>query len=187
MRKIAIFASGNGTNFEALAKGCLSGEIDASVAFCLTDKPGAYVVERARRLNIPVYEISPKDFPDKKHYEERVLQLLEEHGVEMIFLAGYMRIIGNVLLEAYPHAIINIHPSLLPAFPGLDAIGQAMEYGVKVFGVTIHYVDESLDGGKIIAQKAFNYDGNDRNELEPMVHSLEHRLYVETAAKLVSD
>lgn len=186
-RRIAIFASGNGSNFEALAKACAEGKIDAEVAFCLTDNPGAYVVERAKRLGVPAIELSPKAFPTKKDYEEAIVKRLKEDNVDFIFLAGYMRIVGKVLLEVYRGAIVNIHPSLLPAFPGLDAIGQAMDYGVKVYGVTIHYVDETLDGGKIIAQKALEYYGDDREVLEPQIHALEHELYVAVAADLVKN
>lgn len=186
-KRIAIFASGNGSNFEALAKACLDGRIDADPAFCLTDHPGAYVVERARRLGVTAIELSPKAFASKREYEEEVLRNLESANVDFIFLAGYMRIVGEVLLKAYKGRIINIHPSLLPAFPGLDAIGQAMDYGVKVYGVTIHFVDETLDGGKIIDQAAIHYEGDSRDELEPKIHELEHKLYIETAARIVRE
>ena len=184
-RKIAVFASGNGSNFEAIAKACAEGRINAEVVLCVTDKPGAYVVERAKGYEVPVIEFRPKDYASKKDFETMLLGHLRENGVELICLAGYMRIIGDVLLEAYGGRIINIHPSLLPAFRGADAIGQALEYGVKIYGVTIHYVDATLDGGKIIAQAAVEYDGNDRNELEPMIHAREHVLYPATVAKLV--
>ena len=186
MKKIAVFASGNGSNFEALAKGCQRGDIRAEIVLCVTDHPGAYVTERAKKFGVPVLELRQKDFPGKEEYEKAILSMLEEKEVELICLAGYMRIVGKVLLEAFPNRILNIHPSLLPAFPGVDAIGQAMNYGVKVYGVTIHYVDETLDGGKIIAQRALDYDGKDRDELESMIHAMEHVLYVETVAKLVN-
>lgn len=186
-KRIAIFASGNGTNFEALAQACADGKIDAEVSLCVTDRPGAYVVERARRLGVPVLEISPKTFSTKKEYEEAILNNLIETKTDHIFLAGYMRIIGEVLLNAYRNNIINIHPSLLPSFPGVDAIGQALDYGVKVFGVTIHFVDETLDGGKIIEQGSLHYEENSRDELEPMIHDLEHELYIKTASRLVKE
>ena len=185
MKRIAVFASGNGSNFEALAKACADGAIDAEIALCVTDKPGADVVERAARFTVPVLEFKPKDFSSKEEYESMIVDCLQKENVELICLAGYMRIVGKKLLEAFPNRIINIHPSLLPAFPGVDAIGQALNYGVKVFGVTIHYVDETLDGGKIISQVAIPYDGNDREEIEPMVHANEHKLYVETVRKLL--
>lgn len=182
--KIAVFASGNGSNFEAIAKACNEGRINAEVALCVSDHPGAYVAERARRMNIPVLELRPKSYPSKDEYEKEILSELKKMNVEFIALAGYMRIIGNVLLKAYENKIVNIHPSLLPAFPGVDAIGQALKYGVKVFGVTVHFVDQTLDGGKIISQAAIPYDGDNREELEAMIHAREHALYVSTLRTL---
>lgn len=184
-RKIAVFASGNGTNFEALANACADGRLDAEIVLCVTDKPGAYVVERARRHDVPTIEFRPKDFASKAEFETMLVNELRSRGVELICLAGYMRIIGDVLLENYGGRIINIHPSLLPAFRGADAIGQALEYGVKVFGVTIHYVDATLDGGKIISQVAVTYEGSDREELEPLIHAQEHILYPRTVARIL--
>lgn len=185
-KKIAIFASGSGTNFEAIAQACLNDRINAEVVLCVCDQPGAYVTERAKRLHIPVLELHAKSFPTKSEYETVILEELGKKEVEFICLAGYMRIIGDVLLRAYEGKIINIHPSLLPAFPGVDAIGQALKYGVKVFGVTVHYVDHTLDGGKIISQAAIPYDGDDREELEAMVHAREHALYVSTLRTLMN-
>lgn len=182
--KIAIFASGSGSNFEALAKACQKERINAEIALCVCDHPGAYVTERAKRLGIPVLELKPKTFPSKEDYEKVVLKELQKQEVEFIALAGYMRIIGETLLNSYEGKIVNIHPSLLPAFPGVDAIGQALNYGVKVFGVTVHYVDHTLDGGKIISQASIPYDGNDREELEAMIHAREHALYVSTLQSL---
>lgn len=183
--KIAIFASGNGSNFQALAEACKKGRINADVALCVCDHPGAYVTERAKKLDIPVLELYPKSFPSKKEYEAVILEELKKNEIELICLAGYMRIIGDTLLKPYDRRIVNIHPSLLPAFPGVDAIGQALDYGVKVFGVTTHFVDNSLDGGEIIAQSALAYEGNDREELEAMIHAHEHALYVHTLQKLI--
>ena len=184
-KKIAVFASGNGSNFEAIAKACKQQRINAEVAICICDHPGAYVTERAKKLNIPELELHPKSFPSKQEYERAILKQLTELNIEFIALAGYMRIIGEVLLKAYEGRIINIHPSLLPSFPGVDAIGQALSYGVKVFGVTVHYVDQTLDGGKIISQVAIPYDGDNREELETMVHAREHALYVSTLKNLL--
>lgn len=185
MKKIAIFASGSGSNFEAIAIACAQRRINAEVALCVCDHPGAYVTERAKRLNVPVLELKPKSFPSKSDYEEEILSELNKLGVEFICLAGYMRIIGPTLLAAYEGRIVNIHPSLLPAFPGKDAIGQALNYGVKVFGITVHYVDDTLDGGKIISQAAIPYDGDSREELEAMIHAREHALYVSTLKSLL--
>ena len=186
MKKIAIFASGNGSNFEALAAACKKGIIPAETVLCVCDHPGAYVTERAVRHGIRVLEFRPKSYPSKAEYEAMILEQLKKEKVDLICLAGYMRIVGDTLLKAYPERIINIHPSLLPAFPGVDAIGQALDYGVKVFGVTVHFVDSTLDGGKIIAQSAIPYEGNDRETLETMVHAHEHALYVETVRSLIN-
>lgn len=183
-KKIAVFASGSGSNFEAISKACAQGRVNAEVVLCVCDHPGAYVTERAKRMEIPVLELRPKSYPSKAEYEKIILEELQKLGVEFIALAGYMRIIGPTLLNAYSDKIINIHPSLLPAFPGVDAIGQALKYGVKVFGVTVHYVDSTLDGGKIISQAAIPYDGDDREELETMVHAREHALYISTLRSL---
>lgn len=185
-KKIAIFASGSGSNFEAIAKACRLNRINAQVALCVCDHPGAYVTERAKRMEIPVLELRPKDFSSKAEYENTIRTKLREKDVDFICLAGYMRIIGDVLLKEYEGKIINIHPSLLPAFPGVDAIGQALNYGVKVYGITVHYVDHTLDGGKIISQAAIPYEGDDREELETMIHAREHALYVETLKKLLN-
>ncbi|MCH5233170.1 MAG: phosphoribosylglycinamide formyltransferase [Muribaculaceae bacterium] len=185
--RLAIFASGNGSNFEALAAACAKNRINADVALCVCDKPGAYVTERAKKRNIRVLELRPKSFSNKAEYEQVILNELQKENVDFICLAGYMRIIGATLLQHYEGRIVNIHPSLLPAFPGVDAIGQALEYGVKVFGVTVHLVDQSLDGGKILSQAPIPYNGNDRDELEPMVHTREHALYVETVAEILKN
>ena len=184
-KKIAVFASGSGSNFQAIAEACIKGRINARVALCVCDHPGAYVVQRAEKLDIPVLELRPKSYPSKAEYEKVIVEELAKKEVEFICLAGYMRIIGDVILKEYEGKIINIHPSLLPAFPGVDAIGQALNYGVKVFGVTVHYVDHTLDGGKIISQAAIPYDGDDREELETMIHAREHALYVSTLRNLL--
>ncbi len=185
MKKIAIFASGGGSNFEAIAAACLSGEIEAEVVLMLCDKAGAGVIERAERLGIKALVLEPKSFGSKSEYEERIVEALDALQVDLVCLAGYMRIVGDTLLQAYEGRIINIHPSLLPAFKGATAIKDAFEYGVKVFGVSIHYVNKELDGGKIIAQRAFSYEGESQEELETKVHAVEHKLYIETINKLI--
>ena len=112
---------------------------------------------------------------------------MDELGVDLVCLAGYMRIIGDELLTRYSGRIINLHPALLPAFPGAHSIRDAFEYGVKIYGITIHYVDETLDGGRIIAQRAIPYEGEDMTELEDMIHAEEHRLYPEIIARLLQN
>lgn len=185
--KIAVFASGNGSNFEAIVRACRDGAVDAEVVLCFCDKPGAGVIERAARLGIPVLEANKGDFRNKDLFESFLADHLSRLGIDIICLAGYMRIVGQNLLRAFPRRIINIHPSLLPAFKGAHAIRDAFDYGVKVYGVTVHYVDETLDGGEIIAQEAFPYEGNDIDELETMIHRVEHVLYPEAVRRVLSD
>ncbi len=187
-RRIAIFASGSGTNFEALATAAERGELGpARIVLMVCDKPGAKVVERAANHGIESFVFSARDYASKAEYEREIVRRLDEAEVDLVCLAGYMRIVGDTLLSAYEGRIINIHPSLLPSFRGAHAIDDAFNYGVKVFGVTIHYVNSELDGGRIIAQRAFDYQGSDRDELEAMVHATEYPLYVETVAALVAN
>lgn len=185
MKKIAVFASGNGGNFQAIAEACADGRIAAECALCVCDKPGARVTDRAANLGVPVLAFNPKDFGSKHEFETMIADRLDEAGVELVALAGYMRIIGPTLLERYGGRLINIHPALLPAFPGAHGIQDAFNYGVKVYGVTIHYVDNTIDGGKIIAQEALPYEGTDIDELEEKIHQIEHRLYIKTIDKLL--
>lgn len=186
MRRLAVFASGNGTNFEAIARACRQGVLAAEVVLLVCDRPGARVIGRAEEFGIPTFVFDPKAYGSKEEYERQIVQRLEEAGAELVCLAGYMRILGATMLGACGGRIVNIHPSLLPAFRGKDAIGQAFDYGVKVFGVTVHWVDATLDGGRIIAQRAFEYDGRDWAELEARVHAVEHELYVETLGRLIA-
>ncbi len=185
MRSLAVFASGQGSNFEAIADACSDGRLDACVTLMVCDRPGAPVVSKALECGITTFVFSAKDYDSKADYETEIVRRLDEAGVELVCLAGYMRIVGEVLLHAYKGRIINIHPSLLPAFRGARAVEQAVEYGVKVYGVTIHYVDEQLDGGKIISQKAFEYDGHDPEEVHRLGQVIEHKLYVDTIAALI--
>lgn len=185
MKKIAVFASGNGSNFEAIATACADGQLDAEVVLMVCDKPGAYVNERAEHLGISTFTFNPKSYSCKSEYEKIIADKLDELGVELICLAGYMRIVGNELLNRYGGRIINIHPSLLPAFQGINAVERAVEYGVKVYGITIHWVDQTLDGGRIIAQESFHYDGNDPEQVHALGHVIEHRLYVDAIRTLI--
>ena len=185
MRRLAVFASGSGTNFEAIVTACERGVLDAEVVLMVCDKPGAKVVERAAAHEVGAFVFAPKQYASKADYEREIVARLDAAGVELVCLAGYMRIVGDELLGAYGGRIINIHPSLLPAFRGAHAIEQALEYGVKVFGVTIHYVDAELDGGRIIAQRAFPYEGDDIVEQEAMIQAVEYPLYIETIKKLI--
>ena len=183
--KIAVFASGYGSNFEAIAKACQSGELEAEVVLMVCDKPTARVNALADELGVERLTFGAKDYASKAEYEAEIVERCQTLGVELICLAGYMRLVGDTLMGAYEGRMINIHPSLLPSFAGKDAVERAMEWGVKVYGATIHYVDSTLDGGKIIAQRAIPYEGDSIDELMAMIHPLEHQLYIDTIKKLI--
>ena len=184
-KQLAVFASGTGTNFEAIARACADGTLKADVAVMVCDKPGAAVIAKAERYGIETFVFSPKDYPDKAAFETEIVRVLDAKNVDLVCLAGYMRIVGDVLLGAYEGRIVNIHPSLLPSFKGAHAVEDAVAYGVKVYGITIHWVNADLDGGKILAQRAFDYEGNDPAEVHRIGQKIEHALYIETINKLI--
>lgn len=175
--KIAVFASGQGSNFQALADAVHAGRLDVTIELLVCDKPQAPVVGRAERAGIDTLVFKPKDYPSREAYETEILAELERRGIELIVLAGYMRIITPVLVEPYYGRMINIHPALLPSFPGVNGIGQALDYGVKVTGVTVHYVDGGMDSGPIIAQRVVEVADSDTEEtLAPRIHAAEQAL-----------
>lgn len=185
MKQLAVFASGSGTNFEAIAQACADGRLEARVALLVCDVPGAPVLARAERFGIETFCSRPKSYPSKADFEREIADRMEALDIDLVCLAGYMRLIGPVLLDRFGGRIINIHPSLLPAFKGAHAVEDAVAYGVKVYGITIHWVDATLDGGKIIAQEAFPYEGSDPAEVHRIGQRIEHRLYIETIHKLI--
>lgn len=187
--KIAVFASGSGSNFGSIMEAIADQRIQgAEIVLLVCDKPGAYVLERAAQYNVPTFAFRAKDYPDKVAFETEILRRLEEEGVELIVLAGYMRLIGETLLRAYGGRMINLHPSLLPSFTGKDAIGQAFNYGVKITGVTVHFVDEGMDTGPIIAQRMVPVEEGDTVELlANRIHEIEHKLLPEVVQWLVTN
>jgi len=186
MKNIAIFASGSGSNFEAIVNAAEKGEIPAKISLLVCDRPEAYVIIRARTHGVPVFAFSPKDYAGKEAYEAEILERLRASDIHLIALAGYMRMVGETLLEAYPNRIVNIHPSLLPAFPGKDAIARAYQSGAKQTGVTVHYVDAGMDTGPVIAQRDVKVLEEDTEEsLEERIHQTEHLLYIQTLKSLL--
>ncbi len=179
MVNIAIFASGNGSNFENLVNEINNGHIDNAVCKVLIiDKEQAYAKERAVRLGIPCVYVNPKGYGGKEGYETEIMKTLESYEVELIVLAGYMRFIGKVLLSNYPNRIINLHPAYLPAFPGAHSIQDAFEAKVSYTGVTVHYVDEGVDTGEIIHQEKIMIDPSwDLETLEEHVHAKEYDMF----------
>ena len=159
MVKLAVFASGSGTNFENIVNRINDGTIkNAAVALLVVDKEHAKAIERAKRLEIPWVYVNPKAFPSKAEYEEEILQYLRKREVDLIALAGYMRIVSPVLLAAYPKRIVNLHPAYLPYFPGKQSILDAYNAKVSETGVTLHYLDEGIDTGPIIHQEKISID-----------------------------
>lgn len=188
MKKIAVFASGNGSNFQAILDATKNGEMNAAMQMLVCDRPNAFCIERANQAGIPSFVFSAKNYESKKQYETEIIAHLKELNVEFIILAGYMRLIGPTILDAFPGKIVNIHPSFLPLFPGKDAIGQALQAGVELTGVTVHFVDEGMDTGPIIAQeKILIENGESKESLEQKVHEVEHVLYVNTLKKLFNN
>jgi phosphoribosylglycinamide formyltransferase 1 len=178
MKKIAVFASGNGSNFQVLLDAVNKGNLQAEISLLVCDRPGAFVIDRAEKAEVPLFVFRPKEFKDKVEYETQILSLLKERDVEWIILAGYMRLIGTTLLQAFEGKIVNIHPSLLPSFPGKDAVGQALAAGVEETGVTVHYVDAGMDTGEIIAQEVLKISpGETRDSLQTKIQKVEHQLY----------
>ncbi|MYL50512.1 phosphoribosylglycinamide formyltransferase [Halobacillus litoralis] len=185
MINIAVFASGTGSNFDAIVSKVESGELEANIALLVCDRIGAPVIEKAQKHEIDTVVYRAKSFPDKAAYEQAVLEDCRQRGIEFIVLAGYMRLIGPTLLKPYERRIVNIHPSLLPAFPGKDAIGQALEKKVKVTGVTVHYIDDGMDTGPIIAQEPIPIEENDTaDDVKDKIQAVEHRLYPQVIQSL---
>ncbi|MBO8157510.1 MAG: phosphoribosylglycinamide formyltransferase [Bacillaceae bacterium] len=188
MKKIAVFASGSGTNFQALLEASRKDQSKFEVALMVCDKPRAKVIERAEKTGVPAFVFNPKEYDSKNAFEKEILKRLEQDQIEFIALAGYMRLIGETLLRAFEGRIVNIHPSLLPAFPGKDAIGQAFDKKVKITGVTIHYVDEGMDTGPIIDQEAVRVEETDtRDSLQGKIQQIEHQLYPRVLNEILSD
>lgn len=179
--RIAVFASGSGSNFSAIVQAIKDQRLTGvEIALLVCDRQGAYVVQRAEQESIPVFSFQPKEFSNKAAYEEAILQELEKKQIDLVVLAGYMRLVGPTLLTALEGRMINLHPSLLPAFTGKDAIGQALEYGVKLTGVTVHFVDAGMDTGPIIAQRIVVIEQEDtRESLTAKIQEQEHYLLPE--------
>ena len=176
--RFVVFASGSGTNFEALIKATQNGSLDARCVGLIVDRMDAYAIKRAHHLNIPVCLYLKDWYMNKEAMESSMLKQIQAWDAEWIVCAGYMRIIGKTLLEAFPNKIVNIHPSLLPKYRGKDALGQALQAKDKILGITVHFVDDGLDTGKIIDQVKFEIiDDELRIEIETKLHNLEHIFY----------
>jgi phosphoribosylglycinamide formyltransferase-1 len=177
-RRLAVLISGRGSNLQSIVDAIESGALDASIALVLSNRPNAAGVQRAREAGLAALSLSARDYPDRDAYDLAVADLLREHDVGLVCLAGFMRLVGQPLLDAFPNRILNIHPSLLPAFPGLDAQRQALEHGVRMTGATVHLVTSELDGGPIVLQSAVPVLDDDTVEsLSARILVEEHRIY----------
>ncbi len=178
LRTLAVLASGQGTNFEALARAAARRELGGRIAVLLSDRPDAPALDRARRHGIEALHLPPGRFRTRLEDEASWIDALTARGIEVVLLAGFMRRLHDPFLAAFPGGILNLHPSLLPAFPGLDAIGQAFRHGVQLTGCTVHLVDGGLDSGPIVAQRAIEVRDDDTLEsLAARMHEAEHALY----------
>ena len=174
---IAVLASGRGTNLQAIIDAIKARKIDGKIKIVISDNPKAYALKRAQDNQIDTMVFPYKQYKSKREYEQEILNCLITNNIELITLAGYMRLLGSRIIKEYRHRIINIHPALLPSFPGLHAQRQAIEYGVKVSGCTVHFVDEGMDTGPIILQKAVEVRQSDSEEtLSERILVYEHQL-----------
>jgi phosphoribosylglycinamide formyltransferase 1 len=177
---IGVLISGSGTNLQSILDACAGGKMKARVVCVISNKADAYGLERARKAGIPALHLDHRAHAGREAYDEALVATLREFGVQLVVMAGFMRIITSVLLEAFPMAVMNIHPALLPAFPGLHAQRQALEYGVKVAGCTVHFVDPGTDTGPIIIQAAVPLvEGDTEETLSARIQKEEHRIYPE--------
>ncbi|MCL2336384.1 MAG: phosphoribosylglycinamide formyltransferase [Firmicutes bacterium] len=177
---IGVLASGRGSNLQSIIDACAAGLIPARVAVVISDNPKAYALSRASLAGIPAVHVWPRDFNSREAYEQQIIHTLTAHNAGLVCLAGYMRLVGRELLQAFPGRILNIHPALLPAFPGLHAQEQAWRYGVKYSGCTVHFVDEGMDTGPIIIQAVVPvWEGDTADQLAERILAEEHRIYPE--------
>lgn len=178
-RRLGILLSGRGSNFDVIAHNVLTGKLDCEIGFVFSNRAAAPGLARAKELGLPCGSLEAKGL-DRESYDRQIVSLLRDHGVDLICLAGYMRLLSGYFVSEFAGRILNIHPSLLPAFPGLDAQYQAWAHGVKMAGCTVHFVDENLDSGPILLQAAVPVLDSDTPEtLSSRILAEEHRLYSE--------
>jgi phosphoribosylglycinamide formyltransferase-1 len=175
--ELGVLVSGSGTNLQAVLDAVAAGTLDARVRVVVSNKQGAFALERAARAGVPTVVLSHKGYASREAFDAAVVSALRAHGVDTVVLAGFMRIVTPVLLGAFPSRVVNIHPSLLPAFPGVDAQAQALAHGARITGCTVHLVDAGIDTGPIVAQAAVPVlEGDTVDALRDRVLAMEHRL-----------
>ena len=187
MTRLGVLLSGRGSNFRAIAARVAAGEIPAEIAVVVANRPEAPGLDAARALGLTAVSLPSKGL-DRESYDRQLIATLKEHNVDWVVLAGYMRILSAEFIRAFPQRILNIHPSLLPSFPGLDAQHQAFDYGVKISGCTVHFVDEHLDHGPIVMQAQVPVEPADTAEtLSARILDQEHRIYSESLRRLFAE
>lgn len=178
MKRIAVLASGRGSNLAAILKAVKKGEIAGEVALMISDRSDAPALEIARDNGVKALHIDPKGFNSRESYDQFLISTIKDDQIDLVVLAGFMRLLSPLFVQAFPLQVLNIHPSLLPAFPGTDGIEQAFNYGVKVTGCTVHFVDEGLDSGPVVLQEAVPVIQRESvKTLQQRIQALEHRLY----------
>ena len=178
MINIGVLASGRGTNLQAIIEAIEEGKIAGEIKVVMSDNPDAYALKRAQQYHIDTRYVDFKEFKNREDYDKEIIKTLKEKKIELVVLAGYMRILSPYFIRTYQNKIINIHPALLPSFPGLHAQKQVVEYGAKVSGCTVHFVDEGVDSGPIILQKAVEVSDDDTEEsLAEKILKEEHQIY----------
>lgn len=183
--ELGVLVSGNGSNLQAILDAVRSKQLDARIRLVVSNREQAYALERARAAGVSAVVCSHRGMPSREAYDEKLVSMLRDAGVEYVVLAGFMRILSPLFVRAFQGRVLNIHPALLPSFPGVNALGQALAHGVKVTGVTVHWVDDGVDTGPIIAQRAVPVlPGDDEASLGARVHAVEHELYVEVLRDL---
>lgn len=186
-RRLAVLASGRGSNLQAIIEAIADGRLDASIAIVVANQAGAAALDRAAAAGVQTRYLNPKDFSGRDEFDLAMATALTASRVDLVCLAGYMRLVGAPLLEAFPSRILNIHPSLLPAFPGLEAPRQALAHGVRISGATVHFATKELDGGPIVLQSAVPVLADDTvDTLSARILVEEHRIYPE-AIQIVLD
>jgi phosphoribosylglycinamide formyltransferase-1 len=176
--RIGAIASGGGTNLQAIIDGCSNGSIDAEIVLVISNNPGAGALDRAAKAGIPTVCIDHRQYSEREAFDQQIVKALQEAGVDTIVLAGFMRIVTDTILNAFPQRVLNIHPALLPAFPGLHVQRKAIEYGARFAGCTVHFVDSGVDTGPIIAQAVVPILDDDTEEsLSARILIEEHRIY----------
>jgi phosphoribosylglycinamide formyltransferase-1 len=181
---LGVLASGSGSNLEAIAKAIANGQLQAKIAVMIYNEPDAFAKQRAEKFGIPAILVNHRDYKSRKALDLAIIDILKQYNVDLVIMAGWMRIVTQVLIDAFPERILNIHPSLLPSFKGIHAIEQAFDYGVKITGCTVHLLSLEVDSGKILKQAAVPILDNDKQEdLQKRIQAQEHIIYPEAIAE----